>query len=175
MKSKVIGKRQILTVTLIFALTLAVYVNWYYTKPDEINESPNVETQVNLGDAQLVNGTTISENYFETARLNRTKAHDKSIEMLKDIINDSNNEKEIRDSASNQLMKISEQIKYECDIENSIKSQIDSDCIVIIDNEKIEIILERDVVDENILVKVKDIVMKKSSITPENITITETK
>ena len=175
MKSKVIGKKQILTVTLMLTLALAVFVNWYYTKPEQMNDSPEVETQVNLGDAQLVNSSSVGENYFETARLNRTKAHDNAIEMLKEIINDSNNNKELIDSASNKLIKISEQIKCESDIENSIKAQIESECIAIIDNDKIEIILEKDTVNENVLVKIKDIVIKKSEISPENITIIEAK
>ncbi len=175
MKSKVIGKKQILTVTLILALTLAVFVNWYYTKPENMNDTPEVETQVNLGDAQLVNSSSVSDDYFNTARLNRTKAHDNLTEMLEKIINDSNNDEETKDSARNQLMKLSEQIKFECDVENSIKAQIDSECLAIIDNDKIEIILEKGVVNENILIKIKDIVISKTNIIPENITIIEAK
>jgi len=177
MKSKIIGKKQILTFTLMFALVLAVFVNWYYTKSDETNDAPEIETQVNLGDAQLVNGTAVSEseNYFNSARLNRTKAHESLIEMLEKIINDANSDEETKTSARNQLVKMSEQIKYECDIENSIKAQIDSECIAIIDNDKIEIILEKGVVNNNTLIKVKDIVINKTNIKAENITIIELK
>ena len=66
MKSKIISRKHILAFTLTCSLALAVFVNWYYTKPDSLqNLEPEVTDNISLGDAQLVNGTSISENYFE--------------------------------------------------------------------------------------------------------------
>lgn len=103
-----IGKRQIVLATLVVALGAAVFVNWYYTKPDaeKANTGVTVTEQVsqaagNLGDALLVNSSSVSsqdntketkaqqaqakveDEYFAQARLNRSTAHDKAAEALK--------------------------------------------------------------------------------------------
>ena len=62
-----IGKRQIVLATLVVALGAAVFVNWYYTKPDaeKANTGVTVTEEVtqaagNLGDALLVNSSSVS-------------------------------------------------------------------------------------------------------------------
>ena len=63
-----IGKRQIVLATLVVALGAAVFVNWYYTKPDaeKANTGVTVTEEVtqaagNLGDALLVNSSVLTE------------------------------------------------------------------------------------------------------------------
>ena len=54
MKSKIISRKHILTFTLSLALVLAVFVNWYYTNPQGIeNENPEVTDKTTLGEAQF--------------------------------------------------------------------------------------------------------------------------
>ena len=65
MKSRIIGRKQLLTFSLVFALGLAVFVNWYYTKPQENVTEPEVTKEANLGDAQYVNSSNIdSDTYY---------------------------------------------------------------------------------------------------------------
>ena len=66
MKSRIIGRKQLLTFSLVLALGLAVFVNWYYTKPQGNTTEPEVTNEANLGDAQYVNSDLVeTENYFE--------------------------------------------------------------------------------------------------------------
>ena len=176
MKSRIIGRKQLLTFSLVFALGLAVFVNWYYTKPQGNTTEPEVTNQSNLGDAQYVNSDSIEEtDYFETAVLNRTKAHDNAKDYLSGIIADTNIDDETKESARKKLTEISEQIKIENDIENLITAQTNNKCLVTYDNETIEVILPKDTVDEKVVVKIKDIILSKTKLSAENITIIETK
>lgn len=176
MKSRIIGRKQLLTFSLLLALGLAVFVNWYYTKPQTNITEPEVTSQSNLGDAQYVNSDSVQiEDYFETAELNRTKAHDSAKEYLSEIISDSATDEETKASAREKLTKISEQIKIESDIENLISAQTNSKCLVTYDSESIEVILPKGSIDETVLVKVKDIVLSKTSLSADKITIIETK
>lgn len=176
MKSRIIGRKQLLTFSLVFALGLAVFVNWYYTKPQDNTTEPEVTNQSNLGDAQYVNSDSIEEtDYFETAVLNRTKAHDTAKDYLSGIIADTNIDEETKESARKKLTEISEQIKIENDIENLITAQTNNKCLVTYDNETIEVILPKDTVDEKVVVKIKDIILSKTKLSAENITIIETK
>lgn len=172
MKSKIIGRKQVVAFILSLTLCLAVYVNWYYTKNEtNINNQPEVSEEINLGDAQFVNSDNVTD-YFESARLNRTKAHDSAKEMLQTII-DSDADEDTKASAREKLTYLSEIIKIEADCENLITAQIDDKCIVTIDTETAEIILPSGKIDENTIIKIKDIILTKTKIAAENITVVE--
>ena len=110
----ILKRRQLILATLVVALGAAVFVNWYYTKPDSLqNQEPEVTDNISLGDAQLVNGTSVSENYFENARLNRTKAHDSAKESLQIIINDTSTDEDTKASSREKLTSLSEFINLE--------------------------------------------------------------
>ena len=132
---------------------LAVFLNWYYTKPQGDTTEPEVTNEANLGDAQYVNSDSVKpENYFETAEINRKKAHDSAKDYLSLIIADTNVDDETKTLAREKLTKISEQIKTENDIENLISAQTDSKCLVTYSDDSIEVILPKDVLDDNIYV-----------------------
>ena len=176
MKSRIIGRKQLLTFSLVFALGLAVFVNWYYTKPQGNTTEPEVTNEVNLGDAQYVNSDSVeAENYFENAEINRKKAHDSAKDYLSSIIADESVDEDTKASAREKLTKISEQIKTENDIENLVMAQTNSKCIVTYNDDSIEVILSKDTLDDNSVIKIKDIIISKTKLTTDKITIIETK
>lgn len=176
MKSKIIGKKQLLTLSLVSALGLAVFVNWYYTKPQGEFTVPETSSEVNLGDAQYVGSDNVTtEDFFENAEIERKKARDLAKENLNNIINDNDADSETKAIAREKLAKISEQIKAENDIETLISAQIKNSCIVTYNGETIEVILPEKSVNEKIILKIKDIILSKTSVTADKITIIETK
>ena len=176
MKSRVIVRKQLLTFSLVIALGLAVFVNWYYTKPQGSTTEPEVTDEANLGDAQYVNSNSIeTENYFESAELNRKKAHDTAKDYLSAIVSDATVDEDTKASAREKLTKISNQIKIENDIENLISAQTGSKCLVTYDDNSIEVILPKGIVSDTIAIKIKDIVISKTKLTTDKITIIELK
>lgn len=177
MKSKIILRKHLLTLTLVAALGLAVFVNWYYTKQENQATEPEVTNEVNLGDAQYVNSDSVKseDDYFTDAEINRTKAHDSATEYLEEIINDTSTDEDTKALAREKLVKISEQIKLEADMQTLISAQTDTSCVVTYDGETVEIILPKGTVNDEILIKIKDIVISKTSLGAENITIIELK
>lgn len=176
MKSRIIGKKQILAFTLLGALTLSVFVNWYYTNPKDDVTTPEVTEKHNLGEAQYVNSGAVTYNtqeYFNMAMLNRTKSHDLARDNLNSIINDSNSSDETVAIAREKLLKLSDLIKLEVDIENIIKSQIKTECLVTLNDENIEIIIPKNAVNEDSVIKIKNIVLSKTDLKPEQILIIE--
>lgn len=179
MKSKIIGRKQLLIGILASSLCLAVFVNWYYTKPKEMmQEPPEVTSGVNLGEAQYVNGTPTDaekDDYFGTAKLNRTKAHDNAKEHLQNIISDSSQDEETKNQAKEKLVNLSDEIKNESDIENLITAQISNNCLVTLSDESVEIILPVGTINDGNLIKIKDIVLSKTKLPSESITVIELK
>ena len=176
MKSRVIVRKQLLTFSLVIALGLAVFVNWYYTKPQGSTTEPEVTDEANLGDAQYVNSNSVeTENYFESAEINRKKAHDTAKDYLSTIVSDTTVDEDTKASAREKLTKISNQIKIENDIENLISAQTGSKCLVTYDDNSIEVILPKGIVSDAIAIKIKDIIISKTKLTADKITIIELK
>lgn len=177
MKSKIILRKHLLTLTLVAALGLAVFVNWYYTKQNNSITEPEVTDEVNLGDAQYVNSDAVKseDDYFNDILINRTKAHDSAAEHLQEIINDKSSDENTKALAREMLVNISEQIKLESDMETLISAQTDTVCAVTYDGETVEVILPKGTVKNEILIKIKDIIISKTSLTAENITVIELK
>ncbi len=176
MKSRIIGKKHILIFTLLGALGLSVFVNWYYTNPKQNLLEPNTTEKVNLGEAQYVNSDSITystRDYFNVATINRTKAHDLAKDNLNSIINDPGSSDETIALAREKLLKLSDQIKIEVDIENIIKSQLKTECIVTLSDKNIEIILPKSIITDENIVKVKNIVLSKTDLSAEQIIIIE--
>lgn len=171
----IIRKNQIVTATLLVALFSAVFVNWYYSRPES-----SVQTG-NLGEAEYVNATTVSttaankanaaSEYFANAELKRKNAHDKALETIESVIKNKDSSKDAIENATLELSELSNAIKLETDLENIIKAKLDTECIVIINAGKVEIILENDKVNEANIQIVKSTVLEQTDIATENIAI----
>ena len=178
MKSKIIGKKQLLSFSLVLAFGLSVYVNWYYTNNYSDISEPETTENYNLGEAQLVNSDNISSDnsdYFIQAKVNRTKAHDEAIQNLDEIIKNKNFDEETINLAKNKLVNISEQIKIETDIENIIKAQLNQDNLVTYNEDSIDVIMPKGTVNDESILKIKDVVFAKTKLSAEKIIIIELK
>lgn len=178
MKSKIIGKKQLLSLSLILALGLSVYVNWYYTNNYNNITEPETTDSFNLGEAQLVNSDNMTENmsnYFTQSKVNRTKAHDEAIQSLEGIISNKDFDEETISLARHKIVNISEQIKLETDMENIIKAQLSEECLVTYNEDSIEVIMPKGTVNDESVVKIKDIILSKTDLSSEKIVIIELK
>ena len=124
--SGIFGKKQVLLATLIVALGLAVYLNYYFA-----NKAPTVPTGTgtsssdkNLGDAQYVgNPSTVSggdtsttedpSDYFVQARLNRENARQEQLDIVKDMMNDVKATDEIKKQAADKVEAVTKAIEQE--------------------------------------------------------------
>ncbi len=181
----IVKKRQLILATLILALGVAVFINWYYNKPAVRQSSVVSETTVTsknlseedmsqIGEAQLVNSDSVNE-YFTTARLNRTKAHEDALEALNEIIKDSSSSPEAVVSAEKALEEISRTIKLENDLENLITAKTGSECVVAINEGKAQVIVNKNTLNDTISTQIIDIIASHANIFSENITLIETK
>jgi len=175
--NKLFGKRQMVLATLILALGAAIFVNWYYTKAEldpavgaagEQTTAERVDGEA-LGEAHFVSGGELQE-YFAIAKLNRDAAHDEAVETIRDMLSAVDSEA-LAIAANVSLEKFSRVIKQESDIEALVTAKTGSECVAIINNERIEIVVDNKVLNENTVMQITDIVLKNSDIRSDNITI----
>ena len=78
--SATIKRKHLVLTGLVIALGTAMFVNWYYTKPEakSVSKAADETTTVsaNLGDAMYVNGTAAAaeSDWLSEAKLKRTSA-----------------------------------------------------------------------------------------------------
>lgn len=188
----IIKKRQLLLATLIIALGAAVFVNWYYTRPDiesvnagapETTTLPQAQEGANLGDARYVISTdaTLEDapaqakatEYFASAKLRRQTAHDEAAEALNDVVKDSSSSEAVAKQAGEMLEELANSIALESDIENLISAKVGCENLVILNRGNAEIIVENGSLDDVSIVKIKEIAVKQTGYPVENISITE--
>ncbi|MDR1806273.1 MAG: SpoIIIAH-like family protein [Clostridium sp.] len=180
-------KRNLLLATLVVALACAVFVNWYYTRPPADEEAAAQTTRTggaSLGDAQYVGSMSEEEEaiaanasaeYFASAKLRRQTAQDKAKEALGKVIADSKASKESVESANKALASLAATIKKEADIENLISAKIGGDCVVIINDDGVEVIVEGGRLNDQSALQIKDICVKQTKLPASSVTIVEQK
>lgn len=191
--SSILRKRQILTATLVVALTAAVAVNWYYNNK-AITESEDVSSTFesvsgNLGDSILVAGTVpestelpqeaqesdTDEKYFSEAKIRKNEANDNILDCIDDLLKKSS----LTESQSAQLNKLFEAykntVKWQTDAENLIYAKTGSECVVIINEGACQVVLKKNTLNDIIILQITEIIEKNTDISAENLSIIEVK
>lgn len=197
--SMVIKSKQILAATLVVALAAAVTVNWYFKNNSELvadDETTKYEqVSGNLGDSLYVAGTAVSKDgtttsedssqtsakeqenkeYFSEAKLKRTNAHDQIIDNIEDILENEELKDEDKSKITSLLSDYQRDIKCETDTENLIKAKTGSECLVTINNGKCQVVLQKNTLNDRLILQITEIIEKNTNISAENLTIIELK
>ena len=190
--SILIKKRQILAATLVIALVAATGVNWYYSQfsTESVSESTTEEISGNLGDSLLVAGTTAKaeettedvtavttdpEKYFSEAKLKRKETEDEIIDNIEDILESQNLDSSQNMKISTILSEYTNAMKTQTDTENLIKAKTGSECLVVINEGKCQVILEKNTLNDTLILQITEIIVKNTNISAENLTIIEIK
>ncbi len=183
----IIKKRQLLMATLIVALGAAVFVNWYYTKPESLSTGVEVsvtatetdEESAKLGEARYVISSEVTEaenktaEYFAGARLKRQSAHDEAAEMLNAVIGSADSDAQAVKDATEKLNELAENLVLEGDTENLITAKLNCETIVTINGDAAQVIVEKGKLDSAGAVQIQEIMLSQTGFDSKNITIIE--
>lgn len=194
------SKRQLTILTLILALGVAVYLNWEYAKTDssfvlptqtqaeedallanaQAEDAPVMEAlpDKNYGEAQLVSvSENSSDQYFETARLTRTKTRDEALDKLQQSLKVTGLTEEEKAQLKDTLSSTISNISLESDIENLVKAKGFADCVVFIDGENVDLAVKTgpEGLSKNEVAQLRDIILGKVQTSAQNISIVEVK
>ena len=199
MRSKKLNQKMTL-LTLVVALGVAVYLNWEYAKStdlaldaaeanapvtttgvvtDALAVDGDVETgDKNYGEAQLVSvGAPTGEEFFEQARLDRTKTRDEALDTLQKSLKSAKLSDEEKDALTAQLTAAIDSITAESDIETLVKAKGFVDCVAFINGDAVDVTVmtTSDGLTKEEVAQIRDIVLSKCQVTAQNITIVEVK
>ena len=195
--------RKATAVTLAAALVIAVYLNWQYARSDvpaELESTAAVAAQVedvpvqadaildeaeavssankNYGEAQLVSVASDSgAKFFEQARLKRQKAHDEAMDSIKKTMKASSLSAEEKKEYTSQLTANLEDLNAENEIETLIRAKGFADCLCFLQSGRADltVMTSGQPLTAAQVAQIRDVVLSKSSVTAQNITVVEVK
>ena len=192
-------QRKASLMVLSFAMVLAVYLNWQYSRQandtyiltDEVSQHMNAEVSTdegdmlmtseeyeskNYGDAQLVATTkTDTDKYFEQARLSRQKTRDEALDNLQKTLKSAKLTDQEKTRATTKLSLIIQNMTTETDIENLVKAKGFRDCVASISDDKISVAVRpvnKELTKADVS-KIRDVVLSKTTISSQNIVVVE--
>lgn len=149
------------------------------------NSENNVETSVlemaeTTGDgvAVFVNADTLASSniqFFAEAKLDREQARSKQKDILTDMIDNQNVSQEQKDLCGNQLIQIQERIEKETSSESMIKSKGFNEAYVRIDDETVDVVVDRENLSQAEIAQIEDIVKRKTGFEADKIRINSLK
>lgn len=116
-----------------------------------------------------------NESYFAMAQIDRTRARDEALEVLYQITASTDATEEAKKTAYERIELLSARIEQEANIETLVKSKGFAECVAVIDDEKVSVIVSSDGLIDSELSQILSIVYEQSGILPENIHVIEKK
>lgn len=132
----------------------------------------------NYGEAQLVSVSNNSgSKFFEEARLKRTKAHDEALDNVQKALKSSSLSAEEKKTYTQQLTGNLEDLNAENEIETLVKAKGFVDCLCFLQSGRADltVMTSGDALTAAQVAQIRDIVLSKSNVTAQNITIVEVK
>ena len=168
-----IGKKQIVIAALVTALGLAVFVNWYYSDgtrlfPGTSSEQPAPEASD--GAAQYVNGLS-DEEYFATVRMNRDSARGDALEELQAVLSSAAEDSDTAAGTAKAIEQMSSEAKMESDIEGLVSGKIGSDCVAVISDNSVDVVVCKSALTDGAVLQINDIIRKVCGTELENVRI----
>lgn len=197
--------RRATAVTLTAALVIAVYLNWQYARADPIGteeaqmtaaevEEPisagtvldalpteaEAESSVsrNYGEAQLVSVANDSgAQFFDQARLKREKAHDEALDTIRKTLKSSSLSAQEKKEYTEQMTAGLEDLNAENEIETLIRAKGFADCLCFLQSGRADltVMTSGQPLTAAQVAQIRDIVIRKSTVSAQNITVVEVK
>ena len=187
--------RRATAVTLAAALLIAVYLNWQYARTGSIETeekaqmvAASVEEPVeaeavssankNYGEAQLVSVASDSgAKFFEQARLKREKAHDEALDTIRKTMKSSSLSAEEKKEYTDQMTAGLEDLNAENEIETLIKAKGFADCLCFLQSGRADltVMTSGEPLTAAQVAQIRDVVLSKSTVPAQNITVVEVK
>lgn len=180
----IIGKKQIILSCLTLMLAVAVYINYVLAQTPDAEDVNNGITAVEgtnkldasddeaYGDTEFVN-TEGEDDYFAQARLEKLTSRDTAVQTLQTIMGGGDITEDEMVSRALEAVELSNMIEKETTIENLIKAQGFSDCIVYLDEDSAKIVVKSPGLDKSQVAVIKSILLGEVSVPHENIRIFE--
>lgn len=132
----------------------------------------------NYGEAQLVSvASDTGAKFFEQARLKRQKAHDEAMDTIRKTMKSSSLSTEEKKEYTDQMTANLEDLNAENEIETLIKAKGFADCLCFLQSGRADltVMTSGEPLTAAQVAQIRDVVLSKSTVPAQNITVVEVK
>ena len=178
-----LGKKTVLLGTLVLALGVAIYLNYFFMPNtsgilDDSTQTEQPNDDKTLGEAINVNGTTdqpTAAEYFEQARKSRKDSREEAVQTVKELLSDVKATDAQKQTATAEVIAITKAIEQESNIESLIKAKGFADCVVYIADGACSVVVQSDSLTVQDTAKISQVVTSQADILAQNINIVTVK
>lgn len=197
-------KRNAVVAAIVLFVCVAVYLNWSYHKDNNTNAGKTLGEAALVGgqtsDPLLTGGTAsaspspsasesgetsgqqeenstseTSNNYFDSARLNRQQARDSALSLLQEAAGDENADQAMKDEANASIQTMASVTVSEAQIENLVTAKGYADCVAFIGGNSVSVVVSNNGVSltDADVAKITEIVTDETGMEASKIKIIE--
>lgn len=153
---------------------LAIYLNyqWFYDPAGNLGYGDNNMSD-NSSDNSSASGDASNQeqDYFTSTALDRQEARDEALDVLKMVTESAESSEEAKAEAQQKISKIAVDIQNEANIETLVKAKGFEDCVAIISDNAVSVIVSAESLQAAEAAQILTIVYETTGINPENISI----
>ena len=134
-------------------------------------ENSETESPEDVGEAVLTS-TAAAQNFSAQAKLNREQMRSKNKEALIDVINNENVTEDLKQSAMEDLMDMTNRSEMEVAAENLLTAKGFENSVVSLTKDSCDVVVCRESLTESERAQIEDIISRKTDVGTENVVIT---
>jgi stage III sporulation protein AH len=152
---------------------LAVYLNyrWFYDPVSSMGYGDNNMDDSYQDSTQTGSDVQDEVDYFTATALDRQESRDEAIDVLKMVAESADASAEAKAEAQSKISKIATDIQNEANIETLVKAKGFEECVAIISDDAVSVIVRADSLKANEAAQILAIVYDTTGIDPENVSI----
>ncbi len=167
--------RSVVIIAAVLLVGLAVYLNyrWFYDPIGSLGYGDN-NMEDNVDGSETTGGDSTGEeeyDYFSATALNRQNSRDEAIDVLKLVTENEEASEEAKAEAAAKISKIAVDIQNEVNIETLVKAKGFEDCVAIISDNAVSVVVKAESLQANEAAQILAIVYETTGIAPQNISI----
>lgn len=178
--AKKMGTKHLVVICAVLLIGCAVLLNWILYSDAPADDKSN-DLAINLKDVdftdtlskEALESSGADTDYFAAASLDRQRARDEALEVLKAVAESETALPEAVEAALNDIAGIAEDIACEANIESLIKAKGFEDCVAVISNNSANIIVKCETLTASQVAQINEIVYEQAGILPANLKIVQ--
>ncbi len=167
------GAKSVAVACMALVIGLAVYLNyrWFYDPSSSLGYGQN-NMDDNYSDSTETGGEADNTNsYFTATALDRQQARDEAIDVLKLVTENDEASAEAKAEASAKISQIAVDIQNEANIETLVKAKGFEECVAIISDNAVSVIVSTDELMAKETAQILTIVYETTGISPDRVSI----
>lgn len=171
------GKKNFIIAGAVLLIAAAIIVNVAVLSGKDSTDGFDYDQSAGLNgtpdSTQSPTGENASENYFSSVQISRQRTRDEAIEVLQSVVDNQSSTETAKNEALAEINKLAAIMEDESNIETLIEAKGFAECVAVISEDKISVVVKSDGLIPSQISQINEIVYQQSGILPVNITIIE--